>query len=114
MKDKRIDGFKGPFSTLVTDSSMPLEEMEEMIIEYYLPILKARYDEHPKRAKYLEEELRLLYVAVTHARENLFFTYPNQVYGQTLGIVLNRPSGFIDMMSESILEKQSAGYQGGY
>ena len=88
--------------------------MGEMIIEYYLPILKARYDDHPKRAKDLEEELRLLYVSATRARENLFFTYPNQVYDRTLGIVLNRPSRFIDMMSESILEKQSAGYQGGY
>ena len=55
-----------------------------------------------------------MYVAATRARENLFFTYPNQVYDRTLGIVLNRPSRFIDMMSESILEKQSAGYQGGY
>jgi len=62
----------------------------------------------------LEEELRLMYVAATRARENLYFTYPNQVYDRSLGIVLNSPSRFIDMMSDSILEKQSAGYRYGY
>lgn len=186
---------KDLFCNLATDS-LPLEEMGEMIIEYYLPILKERYDDHPKRAKDLEqllaimarydspekfltdmaleppntsfgetfavgtpsederlvlstihsakglewhtvfiiwaldgrfpssyalhkeedmeEELRLMYVAATRARENLFFTYPNQVYDRSLGIVLNRPSRFVDMMSESILEKQFAGYQFDY
>jgi DNA helicase-2/ATP-dependent DNA helicase PcrA len=168
---------------------MPLEKMGEAIIEYYLPILKERYDDHPKRAKDLEqllaimeryrnlekfltdmaleppntamgdtftadtpaedrlvlstihsakglewhtvfiiwtldgrfpsshalqkeedleEELRLMYVAATRARENLYFTYPNQVYDRSLGIVLNRPSRFIDMMPEDVLEKQPA------
>ena len=186
---------KDLFSTLAT-GSLPLEKMGEMIIEYYLPILKERYDDHPKRTKDLEqllaimarydspekflidmaleppntsfgetfavgtpaederlvlstihsakglewhsvfiiwaldgrfpssyalhkeedleEELRLMYVAATRARENLFFTYPNQVYDRSLGIVLNRPSRFIDMISESILEKQFAGYQFDY
>jgi DNA helicase-2/ATP-dependent DNA helicase PcrA len=179
---------KNLFSTIDTDS-MPLETIGEVIIEYYLPILKDRYDDHPKRAKdleqliaimerysnleqfltdmaleppntamgdtfttetpdedrlvlstihsakglewhtvfiiwaldgrfpspqalhkeeALEEELRLMYVAATRARENLYFTYPNQVYDRSLGIVLDSPSRFIDMMSDSILEKQSA------
>ncbi len=174
---------------------MSLEAIGEVIIEYYLPILKDRYDDHPKRAKDLEqliaimeryssleqfltdmaleppntavgdtftaeipaedrlvlstihsakglewhtvfiiwaldgrfpsshalrkdadleEELRLMYVAATRARENLYFTYPNQVYDRSLGIVLNSPSRFIDMMSDTILEKQSAGYRYGY
>ena len=185
---------KNLFSTIDTDS-MPLETIGEVIIEYYLPILKDRYDDHPKRAKdleqliaimeryssleqfltdmaleppntamgdtftaetpdedrlvlstihsakglewhtvfiiwaldgrfpspqalhkeeALEEELRLMYVAATRARENLYFTYPNQVYDRNLGIVLDSPSRFIDMMSDSILEKQSAGYRSGY
>jgi DNA helicase-2/ATP-dependent DNA helicase PcrA len=55
----------------------------------------------------LEEELRLMYVAATRARENLFFTYPCQVYDRALGIMLNRPSRFIDRMPSSILEKES-------
>ena len=169
--------------------SMPLEKMGEAVIEYYLPILKERYDDHPKRAndleqllaimeRYrsleqfltdmaleppntsigdtlasrtpaedclvlstihsakglewhtvfiiwaldgrfpsshalqkeedLEEELRLMYVAATRARENLIFIYPCDVYDRSLGLVLNRPSRFIDMMPPDILEKHFA------
>ncbi|CAB1058780.1 ATP-dependent DNA helicase UvrD/PcrA, proteobacterial paralog [Olavius sp. associated proteobacterium Delta 1] len=199
VKSKAIAGaglkrLKDLFSIIDT-YALPLEKMAEAIIEYYLPILKDRYDDHPKRTKDLEqlltimerynnleqfltdmaleppntamgdtftvetpaddrlvlstihsakglewhtvfiiwaldgrfpsphalhkeedleEELRLMYVAATRARENLYFTYPNQVYDRSLGIVLNSPSRFIDMMSDSILEKQSAGYRSGY
>jgi len=175
--------------------SMPLENIGEAIVEYYLPILKDRYDDHPKRAKDLEqliaimeryssleqfltdmaleppntamgdtftaetpaedrlvlstihsakglewhtvfiiwaldgrfpshyalqkeedleEELRLMYVAATRARENLYFTYPNQVYDRSLGLVLSSPSRFIDMISDRVLEKQSALYRSAY
>ena len=54
----------------------------------------------------LEEELRLMYVAATRAKENLFFIYPNQIYDRNTGLILNRPSRFIDMIPEAILEKQ--------
>ena len=182
------------FSRLDT-AGMPLDKMGEAVVEYYLPILKERYDDHPKRAKDLEqlvtimeryssldqfltdmaleppntamgdsftaetpqedrlvlstihsakglewhtvfiiwaldgrfpsshalnreedmeEELRLMYVAATRARENLYFIYPNQVYDRSLGIVLNRPSRFIDMISDSVLEKQTAGHWSDY
>ena len=192
--DAGLKRLKGLFSIIDADS-MPLEKKGEAIVEYYLPILKERYDDHPKRAKDLEqllaimerysnleqfltdmaleppntvkgdtftaetetedrlvlstihsakglewhtvfiiwaldgrfpsphalnkdedleEELRLMYVAATRARENLYFTYPNQVYDRSLGIVLDRPSRFIDMISDSILEKQSVGYPSGY
>ncbi len=185
---------KDLFSMLDTHE-MPLEKIGETVIDYYLPILKDRYDDHPKRAKdleqlvaimerysslvkfltdmaleppntavddtfttgkpqedrlvlstihsakglewhtvfiiwaldgrfpsshalikegELEEELRLMYVAATRACENLYFTYPNQVYDRSLGIVLNHPSRFIDMMPDDILEKQSAGPQSWY
>jgi len=168
-----------------------LAEMGEAIVSYYLPILKERYDDHPKRAKdleqliaimqryvnleqfltdmaleppntsvgdslaadvsaeerlvlstvhsakglewhtvfiiwaldgrfpsphalykeeELEEELRLMYVAATRARENLIFTYPNQIYDRSLGVILNRPSRFIDMIPETVLKKQSADF----
>ncbi len=58
----------------------------------------------------IEEELRLMYVAATRARENLTFIYPDGVYDRSLGVLLNRPSRFIDMIPESILQKQTAGY----
>jgi DNA helicase-2/ATP-dependent DNA helicase PcrA len=176
------------FSTIDTHQ-MPLAKLGEAVIEYYLPILKGKYDDHPKRAKdleqlfaimerysdlslfltdmaleppntsigdtlaadtpvdsrltlstihsakglewhtvfiiwaldgrfpsahslfkeeNLEEELRLMYVAATRARENLIFIYPNQVYDRMMGMELDRPSRFIDMIPQSILEKQSA------
>ena len=58
----------------------------------------------------LEEELRLMYVAATRARENLFFTYPGQIYDRSAGAMLNQPSRFIAMMPQDILERQWADY----
>jgi DNA helicase-2/ATP-dependent DNA helicase PcrA len=185
-----INLLKDLFSAIDT-YPMPLAQMGEAVIEYYLPILKARYDDHPKRIKDLEqlyaimerysnlehfltdmaleppntslgdtfstetaaddrlvlstvhsakglewhtvfviwaldgrfpsshsfyrhedleEELRLMYVAATRARENLFFTYPGQVYDRSMGVMLNHPSRFIDMIPEEILQKQSTQY----
>ena len=54
----------------------------------------------------LEEELRLLYVAATRAKVNLFFTYPSQAYDRGSGIVLSRPSRFLEFIPDHILEKQ--------
>jgi DNA helicase-2/ATP-dependent DNA helicase PcrA len=68
------------------------------------PSLYAMSDEED-----LEEELRLMYVAATRAQERLFFVHPRQVYDRSLGILLNRPSRFIDMIPEEILEKRWAG-----
>ncbi len=60
------------------------------------------------RKKELEEELRLMYVASTRAKENLFFTYPVQVYDRGSGMILNRPSRFIDDIPDHILAEYSA------
>lgn len=65
------------------------------------PSMQSIYKTHE-----LEEELRLMYVAATRAEENLVFTYPNNVYEHSLGIILNRPSRFIDMLPVDILDKQ--------
>ena len=53
----------------------------------------------------LEEELRLVYVAATRAKNNLYITYPSQVYDRGSGLILNRPNRFIDMIADDILEK---------
>ncbi|MGD9410977.1 MAG: ATP-dependent helicase [Desulfobacterales bacterium] len=185
---KGLDRLKQLISTMDTHP-MSIAEMGETIIDYYLPILKNRYDDHPRRARdlehlveimvrykhldqfladmaleppntsfenslypntgasnsdrlilstihsakglewhsvfviwaldgrfpsvhalhkeqELEEELRLMYVAATRARENLFFTYPGNVYDRSTGLVLNRPSRYLDDMPDEILEKQ--------
>ncbi len=66
------------------------------------PSIRAIHDEND-----LEEELRLIYVAATRAKKNLFFTYPVQVYDRISGMVLNRPCRFIDNMPDDILPKRS-------
>lgn len=183
---KGLERLKQLISTLDTHP-MSISEMGETIIDYYLPILKNSYDDHPRRAKdlehlveimvryksldqfltdmaleppntsfenslyadasnsdrlvlstihsakglewhtvfviwaldgrfpsvhslhkeaELEEELRLMYVAATRAKENLFFTYPSNVYDRSTGLILNRPSRYLDNIPDDILEKQ--------
>jgi len=53
----------------------------------------------------LEEELRLMYVASTRARENLFLTYPAQIYDRATNTLFSRPSRFLEMIPEDVLEK---------
>ena len=55
----------------------------------------------------LEEELRLMYVAATRARENLFITYPSQIYDKASGLYLGRPSRFVSNIPDTILERIS-------
>ncbi|HEY2987524.1 MAG TPA: ATP-dependent helicase [Candidatus Binatia bacterium] len=52
----------------------------------------------------LEEERRLLYVAATRAKENLFITYPIKIFDRGLGTVLSRPSQFVEGIPEELLE----------
>jgi DNA helicase-2/ATP-dependent DNA helicase PcrA len=52
----------------------------------------------------LEEERRLLYVAATRAKENLFITYPIKIFDRGLRMVLSRPSQFIEGIDEELLE----------
>jgi DNA helicase-2/ATP-dependent DNA helicase PcrA len=165
---------------------MSVTQMGEAVVKYYMPILKIKYDDHPKRTRdlehlvtimerypdlepfltdmaleppntslnntmlsgdpaddrlilstvhsakglewhtvfiiwaldgrfpsihaihdetELEEELRLIYVAATRAKENLFFTYPAHIYDRMSGMVLNRPCRFIDNIPDDILQK---------
>jgi DNA helicase-2/ATP-dependent DNA helicase PcrA len=52
----------------------------------------------------MEEERRLMYVACTRAKENLFVTYPINVYDRESGLVLSKPSRFIEGMPEQLLD----------
>ena len=52
----------------------------------------------------MEEERRLMYVACTRAKENLFITYPINVYDRETGIILTKPSRFLDGLNEKLLE----------
>jgi len=189
IKNAGVDRLKELYRS-VNAAAMPPVEMGGAVVHYYLPILKQLFDDHPRRAKDLdqllgileryrrlehfltdmaleppnisaeetlytaevedrlvlstihsakglewqsvfviwaldgrfpslyamaseedmEEELRLMYVAATRARESLCFTYPRQVYDRSQGILLNRPSRFIDMIPDDILKKRSIGF----
>ncbi len=52
----------------------------------------------------IEEELRLLYVAITRAEQNLFISYPLLRYSRYQGDQLTAPSRFIDGIPDAVLE----------
>lgn len=52
----------------------------------------------------MEEERRLMYVACTRAKEHLFITYPINIYDRESGIILSKPSRFIQGIDEHLLE----------
>ncbi len=52
----------------------------------------------------LEEERRLLYVAVTRAKKYLYLTYPINVFDRTTGAILSRPSRFIEAVPSSLMD----------
>jgi DNA helicase-2/ATP-dependent DNA helicase PcrA len=172
----------------IDPEAMSIAEMGENILSYYLPILEKTYDDHPRRAKDLEqlisimdrydhletfltdmaieppntsldqsfsmetsrgnrltlstihsakglewhtvfiiwaldgrfpsmhalnkeedleEERRLMYVATTRAKENLFITYPTQAYDRATAMMLNRPSSFLKDIPYDLLEIES-------
>ena len=61
----------------------------------------------------LEEERRLFYVAVTRAKRHLFLTYPINVYDKTSGMLLSKPSRFLDHVSSNLFETLALVEEGG-
>lgn len=55
----------------------------------------------------LDEELRLLYVATTRAKTYLYITYPIDMFDHATGMVLSKPSRFLDGIQDNILERWS-------
>lgn len=52
----------------------------------------------------MDEELRLMYVATTRAKNNLYITYPVDMYDYSMNMVLSKPSRFLNGISDEILE----------
>ena len=100
-----VDPDEGPLVLSTVHSAKGLEWHSVFIIW----ALEGRFPSYynTNSLEELEEERRLLYVAATRAKENLFFAYPSRVYDRSLGMVFSRPSQFIDGISEDLLEPMS-------
>lgn len=53
----------------------------------------------------LEEERRLMYVAVTRAKQNLFISYPTNIFDRYNGYTLAKPSRFISEISDELADE---------
>jgi DNA helicase-2/ATP-dependent DNA helicase PcrA len=65
---------------------------------------------HPKALNSqdsMEEERRLFYVAVTRAKSILYITYPQNKYTFKNGLIISRPSIFLDELPEESYEEWS-------
>jgi DNA helicase-2/ATP-dependent DNA helicase PcrA len=55
-------------------------------------------------AESLEEERRLFYVACTRAKDQLYISYPMNVYDRESGMVLSKPSRFLDGLDDALAD----------
>ena len=61
----------------------------------------------------LEEERRLFYVAVTRAKRHLYLTYPINVFDKGSGMLLSKPSRFLDPVTPALLDQLVLVEEGG-
>jgi DNA helicase-2/ATP-dependent DNA helicase PcrA len=61
----------------------------------------------------LEEERRLFYVSVTRAKRHLYLTYPINTFDRGSGMVLSKPSRFLDPVAPVLLEQLVLVEEGG-
>lgn len=53
----------------------------------------------------LEEERRLMYVASTRAKQNLYITYPMNIFDRISGHTISKPSRFISDINKELIEE---------
>ncbi|BCA56710.1 ATP-dependent DNA helicase [Nitrospira sp. KM1] len=53
----------------------------------------------------LEEERRLFYVAVTRAKRYLYLTYPINIFDKNSGMLLSKPTRFLDHVSPALFDQ---------
>ncbi|MCL5033923.1 MAG: ATP-dependent helicase [Bacteroidetes bacterium] len=59
----------------------------------------------------IEEERRLMYVACTRAKENLYVTYPMNVYDRESGKIFTKPSRFIEVVPSEFYERWNLDFE---
>jgi DNA helicase-2/ATP-dependent DNA helicase PcrA len=101
--DVEAPGKETEFLTLSTIHSAKGLEWRAVFILYALdgrfPAMRAVGTEEE-----IEEERRLMYVAITRAKEQVFITYPMNVYDRESGVILTMPSRFLQGIPEHVLE----------
>ncbi len=107
-----VDPDEGPLILSTIHSAKGLEFHSVFIIW----ALEGRFPSfyNTSSAEELEEERRLLYVAATRAKQNLFISYPTRVFDKSLRMVLSQPSQFIDGISSRMLEPVALVPEGSY
>jgi DNA helicase-2/ATP-dependent DNA helicase PcrA len=103
---------EGPLVLSTIHSAKGLEFHSVFIIWALEGRFPSMYNMHS--AEDLEEERRLLYVAATRAKQNLYISYPTRIYDKSLRVVLSRPSQFIDGISSRLLEPVALVPEGSY
>ncbi|HYD49854.1 MAG TPA: ATP-dependent helicase [Terriglobales bacterium] len=53
----------------------------------------------------MEEERRLMYVAATRAKQELYFSYPVYIFDRSLGTILGKASRFLEDIPEQLLRR---------
>ncbi len=103
MSDVESPGPETEFLTLSTIHSAKGLEWNTVFVIYALegrfPAMRAVGTDEE-----LEEERRLMYVACTRAKQHLFITYPINIYDRESGMILSKPSRFIQGIAENLLE----------
>jgi DNA helicase II / ATP-dependent DNA helicase PcrA len=107
-----VDPDEGPLILSTIHSAKGLEFHSVFIIWALEGRFPSLYNSNSQED--LEEERRLLYVAATRAKQNLFISYPTRVFDKTLRMVLSQPSQFIDGMSSRMLEPVALVPEGSY
>ncbi len=96
-----MDHMEQPLVLSTIHSAKGLEWSTVFIMQCLDGILPSGYSiDDPEQ---MDEELRLMYVAITRAKEHLFFTYP-AIAQSAGGDYFTKPSRFIADLSEKLLE----------
>ena len=100
-----LEDDESPLVLSTIHSAKGLEFYAVFVIHALEGVLPSSYALKDEAA--VDEELRLLYVAVTRAEEQLFITYPMVQYRRFQGDYLSSPSRFIADVPEHLLESWS-------
>jgi len=97
-----LENDEAPLILSTIHSAKGLEFKVVFIIRVLDGIVPSAYAEDDSEA--LDEELRLLYVAITRAADELYVTYPTTRYSRYEGRFITTPSRFLSTIPEALLE----------